>query len=116
MFFYFVFLYYISLMSKKHTFNFRLIWTSWNAARRWNSTEEMSSLEIIVILFASDLQLQHLASAKTWFIDGTFKVVFKPFVQPLFIHFFARSGGDMKQLPGVYILMPRKRKKDYKQV
>ncbi|KAJ8317057.1 LOW QUALITY PROTEIN: hypothetical protein KUTeg_004961 [Tegillarca granosa] len=48
------------------------------------------------LIFASDQQLQHLASAKTWYIDGTFKIVSKPFVQLLSIHFFARSGDDMK--------------------
>ncbi|KAJ8315364.1 hypothetical protein KUTeg_007514 [Tegillarca granosa] len=31
-------------------------------------------------------------------------------------HDLARSGDDMKQLPGIYVPMPRKRKKDYKQV
>ncbi|KAJ8312166.1 hypothetical protein KUTeg_009539 [Tegillarca granosa] len=48
------------------------------------------------LIFASDQQLQHIASAKTWYIDGTFKIVSKPFVQLLSIHFFARSGDDMK--------------------
>jgi hypothetical protein len=68
------------------------------------------------LIFASEQQLQHLAKAKTWFIDGTFKVVSKPFVQLLSIHFFAKSGEDMKQLPGIFVLMSRKRKKDYKGV
>lgn len=54
--------------------------------------------------------MQHLASAKTWFVDGTFKVVSKSLLQLLSIHFFARSGDDMKQLPG-HSIRPHDQKK-----
>ncbi|KAJ8309738.1 hypothetical protein KUTeg_011603 [Tegillarca granosa] len=93
----------------------RLIWNSWSATLRRISRGDVTVGDHRHLIFASDQQLQHLASAKTWYIDGTFKIVSKTFVQLLSIHFFARSGDDMKQLPGIYVLMPRKRK-DYKQV
>ena len=63
---------------------------------------------------ASDEQLKYLSTAKTLFIDGTFKMVCKPFVQLLSIHFFAKHEDNMKQLPGVFVLMFRKRKKERK--
>jgi hypothetical protein len=68
------------------------------------------------LIFASDEQLKYLSTAKTLFIDGTFKIVSKPFVQLLSIHLFAKHEDNMKQLPGVFVLMSRKRKKDYKKV
>ena len=68
------------------------------------------------LIFASDDQLKYLSTAKTLFIDGTFKIVSKPFVQILSIHFFAKHEDNMKQLLGVFILMSRKRNKDYKKV
>ena len=68
------------------------------------------------MIFASDEQLKYLSTAKTLFIDGTFKIVSKPFVQLLSIHLFAKHEDNMKQLPGVFVLMSRKRKKDYKKV
>lgn len=68
---------------------------------------EPSTLSIEI--FASDLKLEHLASARSWFVNGTFKVVSKPFVQLLSIHFFARSRDEMKKHPWVCVLMPRKR-------
>ena len=61
---------------------------------------------------ASDEQLKYLSTAKTLFIDGTFKMVCKPFVQLLSIHFFAKHEDNMKQLPGIFVLMSRKRKKE----
>jgi len=57
-------------------------------------------------------QLKYLSTAKTLFIDGTFKMVCKPFVQLLSIHFFAKHEDNMKQLPGVFVLMSRKRNKE----
>lgn len=65
------------------------------------------------IIFMSDLQKRCLATAKTWYIDGTFKVARSPFVQLLSIHAFIRSGECEKQVPLCYIVMSRRRKLDY---
>jgi hypothetical protein len=65
---------------------------------------------------ALDVQLKSLSTAKTLFIEGTFEIVSKPFVQLLSIHFFDKHEDNMKQLTGVFVLMSRKIKKDYKKV
>jgi hypothetical protein len=62
---------------------------------------------------ALDVQLKSLSTAKTLFIEGTFEIVSKPFVQLLSIHFFDKHEDNMKQLTGVFVLMSRKKKKDY---
>jgi len=51
------------------------------------------------LLFATPLQLQLLARAETWYVDGTFKVVKSPFAQLLSVHGFVRRDGAVKQIP-----------------
>lgn len=68
------------------------------------------------LIFATDKQLDILANTKTWYIDGTFKVIKHPFYQLLSIHGFIKSGDDMKQVPLCYCVMSGKKKKDYKKV
>lgn len=68
------------------------------------------------LIFGTDKQLRCLSTAKIFFIDCTFKIVSKPFIQLLTIHFFALHDDDMKQLPGVFVLMSRKKMTDYMKV
>ena len=43
--------------------------------------------------------LSLLKEAKTWYIDGTFHVIRRPFQQLLSIHAFVKRGGTMKHVP-----------------
>ena len=57
-----------------------------------------------------------MKNAKTWYIDGTFKIIGKPFTQLLTIHAFLFQDGVTKQVPLCYVLMSGSKKKDYKKV
>lgn len=68
------------------------------------------------LLVYTDHQLELLAIAKTWFMDATFRVVNRPWLQLFTINSFIRSGTHMKQVPLMYCFMSSKRKADYYEV
>lgn len=65
------------------------------------------------LLFATDAMIALLSKAKTWYIDGTFKVIRQPFQQLLSVHAFVVHEGVAKQFPLAFVVMSSRRKKDY---
>ena len=54
--------------------------------------------------------------AKVWYIDATFSIVDKPFMQLFSCHVMVSHNCVMQQIPVCFVLMARRRKLDYKQV
>ena len=68
------------------------------------------------LVFATENMLNLLSKSRTWYVDGTFKVVKEPFMQLFTIPLFVRSGECVKQVPLAFMLMSGKRKQDYRKV
>ena len=67
------------------------------------------------LIFASDIMLERLAQARTWYVDATFKIIGPPFYQLASIHVFVcdKKSGIYKQIAAAYMVMSRRRKVDY---
>ena len=68
------------------------------------------------IIFSTLEQQDLLVKSKTWYLDGTFKIVKEPFVQLYCIHAFIRSGKVAKQVPLIFILMSGRKTCDYRRL
>ena len=67
-------------------------------------------------MFYTDEQASLLKKARTIYLDGTFKIVRKPFCQLFSVHVFIKGGQSMKQIPVAFVLMSKKRAVDYEYI
>ena len=68
------------------------------------------------LMFATEQQLQYLARAKNWYVDGTFKLCRPPFTQLLTVNAFVKQDDHAKQVPLLFVVMSGKNKMDYRKV
>ena len=70
------------------------------------------------LVFANDQQVALLSKAKRrgTYVDATFRVVNTPFTQLFSVHGYVKSGGSVKQVPLVMVVMSGKKAKDYSKV
>lgn len=68
------------------------------------------------LIFATDQQMGHIIRAKSWYIDGTFKLCRHPFSQLLTVNAFVRKEDYAKQVPQLFVFMSGQKKSDYCQV
>ena len=59
------------------------------------------------LIFFSDTQLDYLKKAKSWYVDGTFKIVKDPFTQLLTIHTTVIYNNKTTSIPIAFILMKK---------
>jgi len=57
------------------------------------------------VVIVTDQQLMLLSKAKTWYVDGTFKVVGPPFKQLFSIHAYVSADNTCQQVPLVTCLL-----------
>ena len=55
------------------------------------------------LMFATEQQLQYLARAKNWYVDGTFKLCRPPFTQLLTVNAFVKQDDHAKQVPLLFV-------------
>ena len=63
------------------------------------------------LVFATQNMLNLMTRSKTWYVDGTFKVIKVPFTQLFSFHSFVQSGECLKQMPVAFVLMSGKWKR-----